>query len=102
LFWDGLEMSENGENITGLHPRVAALVTGAHTVQEVRRCRKCGVRKVLEVAFYRDRSCKGGRRPECKRCRNAYRREWSRRRAKVRQAINRRPADGRATEGRVR
>lgn len=73
-------MSENGENITGLAPRIAALVSGAHTVQEVRRCSRCQVRKVLEVAFYRDGTCRGGRRPECKRCRNNYRREWSRRR----------------------
>lgn len=73
-------MAENGENITGFAPRIAALVTGSHTVQEVRRCRRCGVRKVLDVAFYRDRTCRGGRRPECKRCRNNYRKEWSRRR----------------------
>jgi hypothetical protein len=73
-------MTENAENITGLAPRVAALVSGSHTVREVRRCSRCGVRKVLEMAFYRDRTCRGGRRPECKRCRNAYRTEWSRRR----------------------
>ncbi|HZH32998.1 MAG TPA: hypothetical protein VEY11_19680 [Pyrinomonadaceae bacterium] len=73
-------MDENGENITGLAPRVAALVAGSHTAPEVRRCSRCQVRKVLEVAFYRDRTCRGGRRPECKRCRNVYRKEWSRRR----------------------
>lgn len=94
-------MAENGENITGLAPSMAALVTTSHTAQELRRCSRCQVRKVLEVAFYRDRSCRGGRRPECKRCRNAYRREWSRRRAKARSAINRRSAEGRPTEGRI-
>jgi hypothetical protein len=94
-------MDENGENITGFAPSMAALVSGAHTVSEVRRCSRCQVRKVFEVAFYRDRTCRGGRRPECKRCRNAYRKEWSRRRAKARPTINRRSADGRATEGRI-
>lgn len=80
MFWDGLEMGENSENVIGLHPRIAALVTGSHTVQEVRRCSRCGVRKVLDVAFYRDRTCRGGRRPECKRCQNKYRQAWVRRR----------------------
>lgn len=41
---------------------------------EVKRCRRCGVRKA-EWAFYRERSCRGGRRPECKRCHAGWRRE---------------------------
>lgn len=93
-------MAENGENITGFHPRVAELLSRSHQAGEVRRCSKCGVRKVLEMGFYRDRTCRGGRRPECKRCRNNYRKEWSRRRAKARPAINQRSEGGRVTKGR--
>lgn len=40
---------------------------------ETRRCRRCGVRKAL-WAFYRERTCRGGRRPECKMCHRAWRR----------------------------
>lgn len=40
---------------------------------ETRRCRRCGVRKAL-WAFYRERTCRGGRRPECKLCHRAWRR----------------------------
>lgn len=40
---------------------------------EVKRCRRCGVRKVL-WAFYREKSCRGGHRPECKRCHARWRR----------------------------
>lgn len=41
---------------------------------EVKRCRRCGVRKAV-WAFYREKSCRGGRRPECKRCHARWRRE---------------------------
>lgn len=40
---------------------------------EVKRCRLCGVRKAV-WAFYRGKSCRGGRRPECKRCHARWRR----------------------------
>lgn len=40
---------------------------------EVKRCRRCGVRKAI-WAFYREKSCRGGRRPECKRCHAGWRR----------------------------
>lgn len=45
---------------------------GAHRL-EAKRCRRCGVRKAL-WAFYRERTCRGGRRPECKRCHAGWRR----------------------------
>lgn len=44
-----------------------------HQGAQVKRCRQCGVRKML-WAFYREQSCRGGRRPECKRCHAAWRR----------------------------
>ena len=53
---------------------------GAHVGGRIRRCRDCRVRKVLEVGFYRERSCRGGYRPECKRCSNRARAERARRR----------------------
>lgn len=40
---------------------------------EVKRCRRCGVRKAV-WAFYCEKSCRGGRRPECKRCHARWRR----------------------------
>lgn len=94
-------MAENAEIIAEFSPRVAELLSGSHQVGEVRRCSRCQIRKVLEVGFYRDRKSRGGFRRECKRCRNASRNEWSRRRTKVRQAINRRSAGGRTTKGNV-
>jgi hypothetical protein len=95
-------MAENAEIIAEFSPRVAELVSTSHTMGAVRRCSRCQVRKVLEVAFYRDRKSRGGYRRECKRCRNASRNEWSRRRTKTRQAINRRRSGGRVTKGQVK
>ena len=40
---------------------------------EVKRCRRCGLRKAV-WAFYREKSCRGGHRPECKRCHARWRR----------------------------
>lgn len=45
----------------------------AHAGGPIRRCRDCQVRKVLEIGFYRERTCRGGYRPECKRCSNKAR-----------------------------
>jgi endogenous inhibitor of DNA gyrase (YacG/DUF329 family) len=42
-----------------------------------KRCGKCGQMKPLEQ-FYAARDCAGGRRPECKRCANAYHNSWAR------------------------
>lgn len=47
-------------------------------VEEIRRCRACGVRKVLKKGFYRDRTGRGGYRSQCKRCRNRQRAAWAR------------------------
>lgn len=52
------------------------LAAEAHVGSPVRRCRDCRVRKVLGIGFYRERTCRGGYRPECKRCSN---RAWARR-----------------------
>jgi hypothetical protein len=54
--------------------------SGAHTGLCVRRCKDCLIRKVLEVGFYRERTCREGYRPECRRCFNRARAERARRR----------------------
>ena len=58
-----------GENINRFDPEAHRLA--------VKRCRDCGVRKAA-WAFYREKSCRGGRRPECKRCHNRARARWAR------------------------
>ena len=52
----------------------------AHTGCRIRRCRDCHIRKVVEVGFYRERTCRDGYHPECKRCSNRARAERARRR----------------------
>jgi hypothetical protein len=37
------------------------------------------VRKLLDRGFYRDRTCRGGYRRVCKKCRNRERAGWARR-----------------------
>jgi hypothetical protein len=43
----------------------------------VKRCKKCGETKPLEL-FYADKACRDGRRPECKACTSAARRVYYR------------------------
>lgn len=50
----------------------------AHLSPGVRRCRLCGIRKVLDRGFYRDRKSRGGYRRECKRCRDRAGARWAR------------------------
>jgi hypothetical protein len=47
---------------------------------EIRRCKGCGVRKVLALGFHRERKGRGGYRARCKRCRNRQRARWARER----------------------
>ena len=56
----------------------ADLLASSHTGQMIRRCSKCGLRKLLERAFYKERTCRAGYRPECKKCRNRARAAWAR------------------------
>jgi hypothetical protein len=42
-----------------------------------KRCKQCGEEKLAED-FYRAKDGVMGRRPECKRCSNAYHNEWAR------------------------
>ncbi len=77
-----------GGGAAGGHPTVMASraksspdsAPEAHACRPIRRCRDCQVRKVLEVGFYRERTCRGGYRPECKRCSNRARARRARRR----------------------
>ncbi|HVG30827.1 MAG TPA: hypothetical protein VM864_14050 [Pyrinomonadaceae bacterium] len=62
---------ENRETINRFDP-------AAHVPSEIRRCRVCGVRKLIEVGFYRAKDCRGGRRHECKKCHNRWRAAWAR------------------------
>jgi hypothetical protein len=73
-------MTGNGEIITRFPDSSKEADTRVLTRKGVRRCRRCGIRKVLEVGFYRESTCREGYRPECKKCRNAYRRDWARKR----------------------
>jgi len=52
----------------------------SHVSSGIRRCKRCGIRKVLTRGFYRDRTCRGGYRRVCKKCRNLQRAAWARRR----------------------
>ena len=51
---------------------------GAHLAPEIRRCKQCGIRKVLSRGFYRERKGRGGYRRVCKKCRNRGRAAWAR------------------------
>ncbi len=73
-------MTQNAEKFAEYPPRVQELLSTSHQLGDVRRCRRCEVRKVLALGFYRDRKSRGGYRRECKRCRNAVRQTWARRR----------------------
>jgi hypothetical protein len=62
--------------VNGRTQRVRVVNTSAS--QEIRRCKSCGVRKVLSLGFYRDRTGRGGYRARCKKCRNRQRARWAR------------------------
>ena len=69
-----------GKIIAGFTAARADLTDDAHACLGIRRCKRCGVRKVLDRGFYRDRTCRGGYRQVCKKCRNRERAGWARRR----------------------
>lgn len=70
---------KNGQIIAGFSPRRAALTADSHVSPPIRRCKRCSVRKVLDRGFYRDRTCRGGYRQVCNKCRNQERAAWARR-----------------------
>jgi hypothetical protein len=55
-----------------------ARVVNPDASREIRRCRGCGVRKVLALGFHRERKGRAGYRARCKRCRNRERAKWAR------------------------
>lgn len=69
---------KNGEIIAGNRTNLADLLKGPAAPPAIRRCRSCGVRKVLARGFYRDRTSRGGYRQTCKKCRNRERAKWAR------------------------
>ena len=71
---------EKGEIIAENRPAGEARSPDSHTSPGIRRCRRCGNRKVLSRGFYRERKGRGGYRRVCKKCRNRGRAEWARRR----------------------
>ncbi len=71
-------MGENSKIIAEFPPRGQELMATSHQPGDVRRCSRCQVRKVLKIAFYRDRKSRGGYRRECKKCRNRARAQWAR------------------------
>jgi hypothetical protein len=71
-------MGENSKIIAEFSPRGQELMATSHQLGDVRRCSGCQIRKVLNVAFYRDRKSRGGYRRECKKCRNRARAQWPR------------------------
>lgn len=70
--------SKKGEIIAGNGRTRAVRVVNPHASLDIRRCKGCGVRKVLALGFYRDRTGRGGYRAQCKRCRNRQRARWAR------------------------
>ena len=69
---------KKGEIIAGFRPTWQELAAESHAFSGIRRCKRCGVRKVLDLGFYRDRTCRGGYRQVCKKCRNRQRAGWAR------------------------
>ena len=68
---------KRGEIIAGFTAARADLTGDAHACRGNRRYKRCGARKVLDRGFYRDRTCRGGYRQICKRCRNRERAGWA-------------------------
>ena len=71
---------KKGEIIAENRPTWEAWAPDSHLTPEIRRCRRCGVRKLLARGFYRERKGRGGYRRVCKKCRNLQRAAWARRR----------------------
>lgn len=71
-------MGKAGEIIAENGSAPAARVVNPDASQEIRRCKGCGVRKVLALGFHRERRGRAGYRARCKRCRNRQRAEWAR------------------------
>lgn len=71
-------MGENSKIIAEFPPQGQELMDTSHQLGDVRRCSRCLIRKVVVVAFYRDRKSRGGYRRECKKCRNRARARWAR------------------------
>lgn len=73
-----VESVGSGEIIAGNGSAPAARVVNAYASHEIRRCKSCGVRKLLTLGFYRDRTGRSGYRARCKKCRNRQRARWAR------------------------
>jgi hypothetical protein len=71
-------MGRAGEIIAEKGSAPPARVVNPSASQEIRRCRGCGVRKVLALGFHRERKGRGGYRARCKKCRNLQRARWAR------------------------
>lgn len=72
------ESGKGGEIIAENDTAPAARVVNSHASHEVRRCRSCGVRKLLALGFHRERKGRSGYRAKCKKCRNRQRARWAR------------------------
>jgi hypothetical protein len=72
------ESGKRGEIVAGFGSAPTARVVNPSASREIRRCKSCGVRKVLSLGFYRDRTSRGGYRARCKKCRNRQRARWAR------------------------
>jgi hypothetical protein len=72
------EIGKRGEIIARFSSARPARVVNPLASREIRRCKSCGVRKLLALGFYRHRTGRGGYRAECKKCRNRQRAAWAR------------------------
>lgn len=77
-------MGKAGEIIAENGSAPPARVVNSRPAQEIRRCRSCGVRKLLALGFHRERKGRAGYRARCKRCRNRERAAWARSRYRPR------------------
>ena len=69
---------QRGEIIAEKGSAPTARVVNPDSSRELRRCKGCGVRKLLALGFHRERKGRGGFRARCKRCRNRQRARWAR------------------------
>lgn len=72
------ESRKKGEIIAENRPTWLVMMDAPSKSPGVRRCRRCGVRYMLTMGFYRNRKGRGGRESVCKRCRNRQRAAWAR------------------------
>jgi hypothetical protein len=72
------ESRKKGEIIAENRPTWLVMMAAPSKSPEIRRCRRCGVRYVITMGFYRNHKGRGGRESVCKRCRNRQRARWAR------------------------